>query len=141
MQIYPVHRIDRSVPGDTVDRVQEELQFRLKYRERLAARNKHGTIRAGRRIPAAMSLVVRITETGEYLGKVVIEEVRWLRLKEIASPEILTREYPSDPEKLKVDLVTIYPELQDDSWITFFRFRFEDESASGEGQLGRENET
>lgn len=127
------------MPKETVERVQEELQFVAKYKERLVARNKHGTIRAGRRIPAAMKLAVRITETGEYLGKIAIEEVRWLKLKEIGTPEILSFEYPSDLEELKIDLVTIYPELNEDSWVTFFRFRFEDELSSGSGPAERES--
>lgn len=113
---------------EKIDRIQEELQFVRKYRERLVTRRKHGTIREGKRIPASMKLPVRITETGEYLGEVAVEEVRWLRLKEIATPEILRYEYPSNPKELRKDLIAIYPNLTDESWVTFFRFRFTDEA-------------
>ena len=111
----------------TVDRVQDELQFVEKYAARLRARRKHGTLRAGRRIPSSAVLPVRITETNEELGRVVIEEVRWLKLKEINTPEVLRYEYPDNPKDLLKDLHVLYPQLTNNSWVTFFRFRFEDE--------------
>ena len=111
----------------TVDRVQTELQFLEKYAERLRTRKKHGTLRAGRRLPATLTLSVAITETGEDLGMVVIDEVRWMKLKDIDTQEILRYEYPSNVRDLKKDLHTLYPQLTEDSWVTFFRFRFQDE--------------
>ncbi len=112
---------------ETVDRIQDELQFVAKYKAKLKKREKHGTIREGRRAPIAMQIPVRITETGEELGSVVIDEVRWLKLKEIGTPEILRYEYPSDLVALRKDLSSLYPELTKESWVTFFRFRFLDE--------------
>ncbi len=110
-----------------VERVQTEIQFVAKYRERLHQRRKHGTIRAGRRVPASLVLPVRITETGEIIGNAEILEVRWLKLRHINTPEILDYEYPSDIGALRKDLDALYPGINDDSWVTFFRFKFTDE--------------
>ena len=113
---------------ESIDRVQEELQFVSKYREELAARRKHGTIREGKRVPARMSLPVRISESMEELGEVEIIEIRWLRLSEIDTPEIMQHEFPREVEELRKDLFTLYPNLTDSSWVTFFRFRFANET-------------
>jgi hypothetical protein len=111
----------------TVDRLQDELQFVQKYASRLKTRGKHATIREGRRIPTAMTLPIRITETGEFIGNAQIEELRWLRLRDINSPEILNEEFPKNVLDLVDDLKELYPTLRNDSWVTFFRFRFEGE--------------
>lgn len=111
-----------------VDGVQAELTFVERYRDRLKTRRKHGTIREGRRIPGALTLPVRVSPSGDFMGNVLIEEVRWLRFSEINSPEILRYEFPSNIESLTSDLQAIYPTLKPDSWVTFFRFRFVDEA-------------
>ena len=112
----------------TIDRIQEEIQFDSRYREPLVSRTKHGTVREGRRVPARMTLAVRISQTGEVLGNARIEEVRWIRLSEVTSPEIMKTEYPTEPRALLDDLRELYPRIRNTSWVTFFRFKFEDEA-------------
>ena len=111
----------------SVDRVQDRLEFNNKYREALIGRTSDGTIRAGKRIPPeSLALPVTISGSGESLGTVRVDEVRWLHLREIANPQILRHVYPFEAGALILDLKSIYPALTDESWVTFFRFHFDD---------------
>ena len=113
-----------GVPDAFVDQVQTELRFKSKFAKRLIRETEYGTLRAGRRVPAAETLPVVSTETGRTLGRATIMEVRWLSLKEALSSDLLRFEYTNDSRQLRKDLTTIYPRLTDDSWVTFFRFKF-----------------
>ena len=103
------------------------MLFIKKYKTPLESREKHGTLRMGRRIPVDMKLPVLISDSKELLGHVEVLELRWLRYHEIDNQDILAFEYPQDIGDLRRDLESIYPDLRKDSWMTFFRFRFEDE--------------
>jgi hypothetical protein len=87
---------------------------------------EYGTIREGRRLPAALRLPIVSTETRRELGTALIREVRWVRFRDINRPDILMLEYTRNIDELRQDLVKLYPTLKENSWITFFRFEVSD---------------
>lgn len=111
----------------SAEAVQGELSFLSRHHARFRSGGIFGTIRQGRRVPASLELPLVDANTRERLGKAEILEVRWLKLVEIDQPSIMRFEFTQSPAELASSLRRLYPTLQDDSWVTFIRFRMVDD--------------
>ena len=105
-----------------IDRIDNLIQFQKRFKKH--ATLGRGTLRIGRRIPKSLILPVVLTESKEIIGYIKIELLIWLQFKDIIRhPEIIKREYPDYKNILK-DIKTIYPDLKQDTWMTFYGFKF-----------------
>jgi len=106
-----------------IDRVEKQIWFQQKFEKPILKGIKRGTLRLGKRIPAKLTLPIFISETRKKLIDVKIEILIWLKYKDIQKyPEIMKREYPNDLKELDKEMKKIYPQLEPESWITFYGF-------------------
>lgn len=111
---------------DMITRVEEAIWFRSKFLEVLKSGEKTGTLRLGRRIPKYEKLPVVLTETRECIGNARIDTLSWIKFGDIIYyPVILQREYPHEFQQIYDEMIMVYPDITQDSWVTFYGFRME----------------
>jgi ribosomal protein L7Ae-like RNA K-turn-binding protein len=94
--------------------------------EHLEAGYKRATLRKGLRRPWALTLGVVDAASAQVRGRIQIAEVRWLHWGALEhSPDILHYEYPSEYPALRDEMLDIYPDLANDTWMTYYRFIYE----------------
>jgi ribosomal protein L7Ae-like RNA K-turn-binding protein len=87
---------------------------------------KQATLRVGLRRPFSFDLGVVDGGTAQLRGVVHINEVGWLRWFEVESrPDILRHEYPNSWDALAKEMHQVYPLLDHDTWLTYYRFEYE----------------
>lgn len=110
---------------DYLYRIERAIWFRSKFKDVLASGIKRGTLRMGRRVPAAEVLPVILAETRERIGDAHITGLAWLRYGDLPRfPSILEEEYPHDTTEIDQEMKVVYPTLAADDWVTFYGFTF-----------------
>lgn len=102
------------------------LWFQSKRFTHLEGGYKTATLRVGLRRPGSFRLGIVETETGSIKGIASIDQVSWLRWRDVPSrSDILVREYPSEWTQLEQEMTASYPSLAPDTWVTYYGFRYE----------------
>lgn len=110
---------------DYISRIEEAIWFRSKFYEALSSGRKTGTLRLGRRVPRRETLPVILTESQERIGQANIDTLVWLKFADIINyPVIMRREFPSEYEQIWAEMRAVYPDMTQESWVTFYGFSF-----------------
>lgn len=102
------------------------LWFQAKRFGALESGRKRATLRLGVRYPVSMRLPIVETESEMIRGVVTLREygcLPWGSVRE--RPHILSAEHPSDLTELHGEMLTIYPSMTDNSWMTYYLFSYE----------------
>lgn len=102
------------------------IWFESKRFQHLEGGYKRATLRRGLRRPYSLRLGVVDAATAEVRGLAAIEHVSWLRWQEVPQhAHILEAEYPTQWPELEREMLAVYPSLESDTWMTYYRFNYE----------------